>query len=49
MADKARTEANKTSNEFSNVVNSRKTPDQPAATGQSLTRMMNVRRATAAY
>lgn len=37
MADKARTEADKTSNEFSNVVNSRKVPDQPAATGQPLT------------
>jgi len=39
MADKAKIEADKTSNEFNNVVNSRKVPDQPAATGQPLTRM----------
>ncbi|KAK4942837.1 hypothetical protein LTR66_014659 [Elasticomyces elasticus] len=37
VAEKAKEEVNKTSNEFSNLANSRKTPDQPAATGQSLT------------
>ncbi|KAK4995274.1 hypothetical protein LTR28_000580, partial [Elasticomyces elasticus] len=33
VAEKAKEEVNKTSNEFSNLANSRKTPDQPAATG----------------
>ncbi|GAB7337939.1 hypothetical protein MBLNU457_4322t1 [Dothideomycetes sp. NU457] len=37
MAEKARDQMDKTSNEFSNVANSRKVPDQPAATGQPLT------------
>lgn len=38
VADKAREQANLTSSEFSNVAASRKVPDQPAATGQPLTR-----------
>jgi len=37
MAEKARDQMDKTSNEFSNVANSRKVPDQTAATGQPLT------------
>ena len=37
MAENARIQMDKTSNEFSNVANSRKVPDQPAATGQPLT------------
>jgi len=38
MADKAREHYDKTQNEFSNVANSRRVPDQQTATGQPLTR-----------
>ena len=37
MAESAKVQMDKTSNEFSNVAASRKVPDQPAATGQPLT------------
>ncbi|PSK54757.1 Reticulon-like protein 1 [Elsinoe australis] len=37
MAEKAKEQANKTSNEFSNVAASRQIPDQKTATGQNLT------------
>ena len=37
VADKAREEKAKTESEFRNVANSRKTPTEPAATGQPLT------------
>jgi hypothetical protein len=36
-AEKARIESEKTSQEYSNLLDSRRVPDQPAATGQSLT------------
>ncbi|KAK5175763.1 uncharacterized protein LTR77_000903 [Saxophila tyrrhenica] len=37
MADKARTEADKTSNEFSNLASARQTPNTQTVTGQNLT------------
>ena len=39
VAQNARAEAQKTSSEFRDLAGARKTPDQPAATGQPLTRM----------
>lgn len=36
-AEKARVEGEKTSQEYNNLLNSRRVPEQPAVTGQSLT------------
>lgn len=38
IVDSIKTEANKTSAEFSNLANSKTRPSEPAATGQPLTR-----------